>query len=102
MSIRLITDLKRIATISERKERENIKFREYLKHYLEWSDRRLDRLVHEINLEVSSQIDCAKCRNCCVQMSPGVGPDEMERVAGKARDDCPGVRRALHGHHATW
>lgn len=78
---KLITDIETIARMSEQNEDENIDFRCFLKGDLDWSDKRLDALVHKILKSVASGIDCTKCANCCRSTSTGLLPDEIERLA---------------------
>jgi Fe-S-cluster containining protein len=58
------TNLETINLIGQQKEKENWKFRSYLKN-LDIRTNQLDKIVHKINDEVTSQIDCTKCANCC-------------------------------------
>jgi len=58
----LQTNLNTIAEYAEEREEENIHFRSWLKQK---DSKQLDRLVHEINNEVSAAIDCTQCGNCC-------------------------------------
>ncbi len=37
--------------------------------------------MHRIAGEVSAQIDCTQCANCCTIMGTGVTPEEIERLA---------------------
>lgn len=57
-------DLEKIKIIGKQKEDENWRFRSYLKG-LDIEEEELDKIVHEINNNVTSQIDCTKCANCC-------------------------------------
>lgn len=57
-------DLEKIKLIGKQKEDENWRFRSYLKE-LDIEEEELDSIVHSINDDVSSQIDCTKCANCC-------------------------------------
>lgn len=61
------TDFEKIIQISKQKEKENIRFRTFLKGK---DDDELDNLVHGLNKEIENQIDCTKCGNCCVNLRP--------------------------------
>ncbi|MBM3322739.1 YkgJ family cysteine cluster protein [candidate division WOR-3 bacterium] len=74
------TDLGRIRELASRRERENVEFRSRLK-WCDISERRLDRIVHELHADVSKQIDCLACANCCREMSPALGPADVRRLA---------------------
>jgi uncharacterized protein len=42
---------------------------------------RFDQIAHPIVEEISSQIDCTQCGNCCRYQEPGIDHSEMERLA---------------------
>ncbi len=76
------TDLKRIEQLAEENEDENWAFRSFLKQ-LDISPKELDAIVHQINDEVSAQIDCTACGNCCQRIKPVLDmPDITEFVTG--------------------
>ncbi len=77
----LETDLDRIKRLAERKSEENWQFRSYLKN-INMKQQKLDSLVHGIYEEVSSQIDCTKCANCCKVMYPVLKKMDIKRFAG--------------------
>ena len=76
----LITDLEFIKCKTEEDQDENWEFRSFLKR-LDWSDKRLDGCVHEIARDVTDQIDCAACRNCCRVTQTELYEDEVARIA---------------------
>ena len=84
----LVADLARIRGLARERERENQDFRRWLKG-CDISEHRLDRIVHELNTEISEQIDCLSCGNCCSEMSPALGPADVKRLA-KAMQLTPG------------
>ena len=57
-------DLKHIEEMAEERADHNWEFRTFLKQF-DIGVKELDAIVHQINEEVSSQIDCTKCANCC-------------------------------------
>jgi hypothetical protein len=63
------TNLKRIEQLAEENEDENWAFRSFLKQ-LDIGRKDLDAIVHRINDEVSAQIDCTTCGNCCKRIKP--------------------------------
>jgi hypothetical protein len=67
--MKIETDLKRIEQLAEENEDENWAFRSFLKQ-LDLGRKDLDAIVHRINDEVSAQIDCTACGNCCKQIRP--------------------------------
>lgn len=74
------TDLNTIKLIGEQKEDENWKFRSYLKG-LDLEIEVLDKIVHEINDEVTSQIDCTKCANCCKVVYPILDEEDVAKFS---------------------
>ncbi|MEO8146550.1 MAG: YkgJ family cysteine cluster protein [Bacteroidia bacterium] len=74
----IITDLEYIERKAEEKMKENYTFRVFLKGR---DPDKTDRLVKEINDEVTSQIDCTKCANCCKELEAGVTNDEIRKLA---------------------
>jgi uncharacterized protein len=62
IQVPVITDLKKIKRISGEKELENEVFRIFLNR----QDReQIDRIVHKLNDEITPQINCTHCGNCC-------------------------------------
>lgn len=80
--MKIETDLERIALLGEERDDENWDFRAFLKQ-LDIDQRELDAIVHRINDEVSAQIDCTTCGNCCKQIKPVLDmPDVSEFASG--------------------
>jgi hypothetical protein len=79
----LIKDPAEVERLAARMEDENIKFREFLKWRLDWSDERLDGLIHEVAALVSEQIDCTACANCCRVQGTSVDDADIERLANR-------------------
>ena len=76
------TDLIRIEQLAEENDDENWAFRSFLKQ-LDMSQEELDAIVHQINDEVTAQIDCTTCGNCCQSIKPVLdSPDISEFAAG--------------------
>jgi Fe-S-cluster containining protein len=72
--------LEHIQAVAEERADENREFRTFLKQ-LDIGAGELDALVHRIADEVSSQIDCTKCTNCCKQISPMLDEEDISRLA---------------------
>lgn len=66
--------------MGEERSEENWNFRTFLKQ-LPIDGDELDSIVHQITAEVSSQIDCTKCANCCKQINPVLGKDDVSNFA---------------------
>jgi hypothetical protein len=63
------TDIRRIQRLAKEREDANWAFRCFLKRS-GLSIVRIDRTVHDLHREVSQQIDCTQCANCCKTVSP--------------------------------
>ena len=62
------TNLNKIKIMAPKKENENWKFRTFIKGYE--NNEKLDAIVHRLNNEISSKIDCTTCANCCKEIQP--------------------------------
>ncbi len=58
----IIRDLTLIANLATEREEENYDFRSFLKGK---DDKKVDAIVHRLNEDISAQIDCTQCGNCC-------------------------------------
>ena len=74
------TDLKHIAKMAIERETENWQFRTFLKE-LDMTTKEIDAIVHQITAEVTAQIDCTKCANCCQQIRPILGKKDVSEFA---------------------
>jgi Fe-S-cluster containining protein len=72
-------DLNIIKQKSISREKENYKFRAFLK---ECDDNKIDKIVHAIYDKVIGEIDCTQCGNCCKHMNPSLTMKEI-RVLSK-------------------
>jgi len=76
--MKIETNINTIHQIAHRKKNENLSFRSFLKGQ-EFD--KVDKIVHKLYKEVSSQIDCLKCGNCCLNLRPLVTDEELRRLA---------------------
>jgi uncharacterized protein len=56
------------------KEKENFRFRTFLKCR---DDNKVDKIVHGIYEKVIKEIDCTQCGNCCKEISPSLTMKEI-------------------------
>lgn len=78
--MKIETDIARIKALAREQEDENWEFRTFLKNYdLEVEE--IDAIVHAIHEEVSLQIDCLACGNCCRKIQPVLDADDISRLA---------------------
>jgi len=83
----LETDLEKIKRLAEKRDKENWRFRRFLK---QCDNEEIDAVVHRLVEEIAPQIDCSTCRNCCIQLYPEFDHAELERLIdllGISRDE---------------
>ena len=76
----IITDLEKIQLITKENEEENDFFLLFLKRQ---NTLLIDEIVHDLNVSVSSKIDCTQCGNCCMTLMIQVEKNEIDIVAAK-------------------
>jgi|LGVF01.1.fsa_nt_gb hypothetical protein len=76
--MQLETNIKNIQKIAKLKENENLSFHNFLKG--QDSDK-IDAIVHRLNEEVTPQIDCLECGNCCMNLRPIATNEEVGKYA---------------------
>jgi hypothetical protein len=76
----LITDIIKIEKLSKKKADENWQFRTFLKGTT-IPHKKIDAIVHRLNREVSAQIDCTVCANCCKTISPTLDEEDIVTFA---------------------
>ncbi|MES2774978.1 MAG: YkgJ family cysteine cluster protein [Bacteroidota bacterium] len=72
------TNLSAISRLAEEREEENQNFRSYLKLN---DGNEVDERVQRLNNQISPQIDCTACGNCCKSFMISVEPEELEPLA---------------------
>jgi len=72
----MVTDLVQIRRLGEAKEAENLHFRRYLSAH-----RVPIAPLRDVATEISRQIDCTQCANCCRHGSVIVSQAEIEAIA---------------------
>jgi uncharacterized protein len=71
-------DLEKIKRFAERNEEKNWRFRAFLKFR---GGGKIDRIVHELYHEISQEIDCTQCGNCCMGLSPLLTKKDVKLLA---------------------
>ena len=71
-------NIEKIVLIGAQKEEENFDFRIILKGQ---DFKRIDKIVHRLDKEIRSQIDCKKCGNCCKSLRPCVTESEIDTLS---------------------
>jgi uncharacterized protein len=85
----LLTNLHIIKEIAAEKEPENDAFRIFLKQ----QDGKLtDAIVNRLNEEITPQIDCTQCGNCCKSLMINVTPAEVHALATHLKYDVAAIK----------
>ncbi len=71
-------NIEKIAKLGKKNEKENLEFRTFLKGH---DFDKVDRIVQRLNNEITSQIDCQTCGNCCKNLRPCVTDSEIINIA---------------------
>lgn len=74
------TELEKIEELGKLREKENLEFRTYLKGQ---DPDKIDKIVHRLNFEISNQIDCTTCGNCCMKLKPCITNQDIKRLSYK-------------------
>ncbi len=74
--MRLETNLENIARIAKNKEEENKTFCSFLERQ---NFDEIDDIVHRLNSEISSRINCVDCGNCCLNVRPTASYAELSK-----------------------
>lgn len=53
----------------------------FKKHLRNFSSEKVDVLVHQLDKEITPQIDCTQCGNCCKKLETELSSDEIEKLA---------------------
>jgi hypothetical protein len=73
------TDIQRIQQLAQQREEANWAFRCFLKGSA-LSTRSIDLKVHDLYREITQEIDCTKCANCCKTVHPALKPGDVRRL----------------------
>ena len=74
------TDRARIRELAEARAEANWAFYRYLKES-DLPPEEIDAVVHRLYREISAQIECSSCLNCCKQLSPCLDAEELEELS---------------------
>lgn len=73
-----VTDLEKIKQLAAERDNENDSFRFYLKQQ---DGAAIDAIVHRLNNDITPQIDCTACGNCCKSFMINVTAQEADNLA---------------------
>jgi Fe-S-cluster containining protein len=77
----MVPDLVQIRTLAQKKEEENLRFRQFLKFHCNLNEKDLDERVFNVTRRVWANIDCTTCANCCREVNPTFSEEEVSRLA---------------------
>ena len=77
----LITDPEEVWRLAREKGDENWAFRAWIKAEFGFDDPRLMPVVIRLAEEITAQIDCTACGNCCRQLGTALQPGDAPRLA---------------------
>lgn len=79
-NIELEIDLEKIEELGLLRQDENFEFRAFLKGQ---NLDKIDKIVQRLNLEISNQIDCTTCGNCCMNLKPCITEQDIKILSQK-------------------
>jgi Fe-S-cluster containining protein len=72
------TNLLEIKQLAAAREHENVRFRTFLKCR---DSGKIDKIVYQLHSEITQQIDCTLCGNCCRQLQPELHKKDIATLA---------------------
>ncbi len=85
----LVSDLTEVQRLAEELQDENWAFRAWIKSNFDLDDEQLMSVVQWLAVEVTAQIDCRACANCCQLLAPSLSQGDMKRLARALKVDVP-------------
>jgi Fe-S-cluster containining protein len=76
-----VTDPGEVKRLAEEREDENWDFRNWIKRDFGFDDERLMPVVRQLADEITAQIDCTQCANCCRKTVTSLDDGDVERLA---------------------
>lgn len=73
----MILEIAEIKRLSQQKLEENKQFISFAKTQ---DPERLDRLVHDLDKQISSVVDCTLCGNCCTKLRPVLSENDIDKL----------------------
>jgi Fe-S-cluster containining protein len=72
------TNLSKIKHLASLREDENLRFRAFLKGK---DGDKVDTVVHHLHKEITAQIDCTLCGNCCCRLKPELYEKDITKLS---------------------
>jgi len=90
--VRLVTDPNEVHHLAEELQDENWAFRAWIRSNYDLDDEQLMSVVHGLAEEVTAQIDCTACANCCQVLAPSLNQVDIKRLARALDVDVPSLQ----------
>ena len=90
--VRLVTNPTEVQRLAEELQDENWAFRAWIKSNFGLDDEQLMSVVHWLAEDVTAQIDCTTCANCCQVLAPSLTQEDMQRLATVLDVDMPSLQ----------
>jgi Fe-S-cluster containining protein len=91
---RLVTDPREVGRLAEKREDENWAFRDWIRTEFDFDDERLMSVVRQLADEITAQIDCTRCANCCRETDTELDDADIERLAAALGMTIPAFQQA--------
>ncbi len=78
-------DIKDLKELARKKEKENFRFRTYLKNNVD--EEALDEQFKRLHAKYFKIYDCKKCRNCCKTLGINMDDTELENICNYLKID---------------
>ena len=79
--MRFVTNPTKVQRLAEELQDENWTFRAWIKSDFCLDDEQLMSVVQWLAEDVTAQIDCTTCANCCQVLAPSLNQDDLQRLA---------------------
>lgn len=93
----LVTDPSQANRLAKELQDENWKFRAWIKANFDVDDEQLMSVVQWLTEDVTAQIDCKTCANCCRVLTTSLDREDMQRLA-RALDMAVPTLQATYLH----
>jgi Fe-S-cluster containining protein len=100
----LVTDPIEVERLAEKAQAENWEFGNWIKLNFGLDDKRLMSVVRRLTEEVTAQVDCTACANCCRVTTTSLAPEDMKRLASALHVDVPTLQQTYleQGEWGKW
>jgi Fe-S-cluster containining protein len=100
----LVTNPTEVQRLAEEIQDENWAFRAWIKSSFDRDEEQLMSVVQWLAEDVTAQIDCTTCANCCQVLSPTLDQEDVQRLARALDLDVPSLQTTYlqQGESGKW